>query len=339
MPTTPTLKHEVLELGYGDNVDTDEAMDDIEEHCESWAKYSNPSSPAYDFYPVSIAELMGERYRIEHRLGWAGLEKLMDNEMYMQTKVLPSLKDTSHFLVSQDIFSVPGIDENRHDIFVFPMVGPRLDSVDYPVKDMPMAARMCAALQLLQALECLHNAGNVHNDVAPGNVMWGLKPFDATDTATKYQYFGRPKKFIFQCWKDADFVKPLHFPRNFIKTDKIYLGDFGLATKSRSERPWGGHVILTVPHKRPFPEEWEGWTEQRQIFRATFDESLYDQNRPLKPEYSLQALIKQLRPEISSDELADIVSKVFIQVPEDRLTATELLHDKAFQKIVKRYYP
>jgi hypothetical protein len=68
-----------------------------------------------------------------------------------------------------------------------------------------MAARMSAAKQLLKALECLHNAGivhqgeltsaccslSVHTDLNNGNVMWDIA-LDNCSTKSKYKCLGRP---------------------------------------------------------------------------------------------------------------------------------------------------
>lgn len=75
-----------------------------------------------------------------------------------------------------------------------------------------MVTRMCAAKQLLQALESLPHAGFVHRgsvictiasplhritlpvDLSNRNVMWGISPLVERSTKPTYEYLGQLKK-------------------------------------------------------------------------------------------------------------------------------------------------
>ena len=52
--------------------------------------------------------------------------------------------------------------------------------------------------------------------------MWGMQPTDHLDTATKYRYFGRPKKLPLT--DGGERVKPMSIPEEMVHT-RVYLGD------------------------------------------------------------------------------------------------------------------
>jgi serine/threonine protein kinase len=65
-------------------------------------------------------------------------------------------------------------------------------------------------------------------------------PLDQYDLATKYRYFGRPRKISLVDYhgqpaeylgKPGDLVKPMVVPRNLL-TNNVYLGDFGMAIEA-----------------------------------------------------------------------------------------------------------
>jgi hypothetical protein len=66
--------------------------------------------------------------------------------------------DTSRLLVYQDTFLVTG-SRGRHRVLVLPLQGPNLRD---HAREKPIAARMLAAKQLLQALKALHDGGIIH---------------------------------------------------------------------------------------------------------------------------------------------------------------------------------
>ncbi|KAN0073325.1 hypothetical protein V8E54_008545 [Elaphomyces granulatus] len=91
-------------------------------------------------------------------------------------------------------------------------------------------------LNQIKALECLHNAKNLHNNLNKGSVMWGVAPLDNLNTKTKYKYIGRPKKIALprDSWRQGELVRPLEVPKSLI-TDAVYLGGFGMATEAGTE--------------------------------------------------------------------------------------------------------
>jgi serine/threonine protein kinase len=181
-------------------------------------------------YPISIGEVLIHTYRIEHKLRhddfstvWLARDikqkrdvalKIMipgdagDYECSMQKKIMNTVQDTSNLVTYLTSFSLPGYRGN-HQVLVFPVRGPNFRSV--MLNQISMVNRMSAARQLLKALECLHNANIVHNNLSQDSVMWGVVPFDNLNTKTKYEYVGRPKKIALP----GDSWKAIEGPQEF----------------------------------------------------------------------------------------------------------------------------
>jgi serine/threonine protein kinase len=205
-------------------------------------------------------------------------------------------------------------------------------------------------------------------------------PLNGYSTAVKYQYLGRPQKIPFQtqAGKRGELVKPVTVPSGLL-TRSIYLCDFGLAIDagtSVSYKPqspgawcaperfhgvdpssasdmWSYMVIFTklylnappwslygdgVPNivkvLGPLPQNWFGCYHQPGKNSASW----YDQSK--KAEFTLEAMIKRNRPEVSSAERAHVLSfmlKGFHFHPKHRVTARELLSDPSFQAVMKAY--
>lgn len=63
--------------------------------------------------------------------------------------------------------------------------------------------------------------------------MWGIKPLDNLPRSAKYEALGRPLKQkipLDDLWKQGELVAPVDVPQG-LRTEKFYLGDFGLAKK------------------------------------------------------------------------------------------------------------
>jgi hypothetical protein len=59
-----------------------------------------------------------------------------------------------------------------------------------------------------------------------------------------------------------------------------------------------------------------------------------------KPEFTLEAIIAQARPDVSSTERAHVLSfmlKGFSYDPQDRITAAQLLYNASFQAVMGVY--
>lgn len=167
-------------LDCGDFADSEDECE-VEESAESIERYQ-PGQ----YYPICIGELLAQRYRIEHKLGHGGFSTVWmaydiqekrtvalkilvpgsagDFEISMQEEIIRTVRDTSHLLIYQSSFSLPG-HHCKHQVLVFPVRGPNLGTC---LRERSVASRMSAARQLLQALECLHEAGIVHR--GKGNV-------------------------------------------------------------------------------------------------------------------------------------------------------------------------
>jgi serine/threonine protein kinase len=232
---------------YGDFVDSDdEGL--LEEETEPAERYDLDL-----YYPICIGDVLVQTYRIVHKLGHGGYStvwlardirqqkdlalKIMihgnsgEDEYDMQKEIIHTVQDTSNILTCLTTFSLTG-PNGHHWVLVFPVRGPSLDSC---LTEMSMAARMSAAKQILKALECLHNAGIVHQDLNSGNVMWGVAPLDDLDTNTKYKILGRPQKIAMQyLWKWGELVKPMEVPKNLLR-ETVCISDFGAAFKAGTE--------------------------------------------------------------------------------------------------------
>lgn len=158
---------------YGDFVESDDDID-VTEYAECPYEYK--------FYPIRIGEVIDRTYRIDHKLGHGGFStvwmthdlehrrdvalKIMvagdpgEHEYNVLEEIKRVVKDsTSHLVTCMATFFLRGKDSD-HRILVFPIRGPSLDSLIG--RTIPIATRMSAARQLLEASACLHEGGFVH---------------------------------------------------------------------------------------------------------------------------------------------------------------------------------
>ncbi|KLO81463.1 Uncharacterized protein LW93_8173 [Fusarium fujikuroi] len=169
---------------WGDLVDSDEEPD-VEFVCEDINLY-----PRGFCYPISIGEIVVERYRIIHKLGhgafstaWmaqdmlenrdVALKILMlgspdDRDYYMQSEIIGKAKDLTYLLVYHGTFQLPS-PHGQHRVFVLPLQGPNLRN--HPPRKTPIATRMAFVAQLLQALKALHETGIVHSGTVTQHEM------------------------------------------------------------------------------------------------------------------------------------------------------------------------
>ncbi|KAF5587536.1 CMGC kinase [Fusarium pseudoanthophilum] len=241
----PLIQEPILEEqdaeDWGDYVDSDEEPD-VEFACEDINLY-----PGGFCYPISIGEIIIERYRIVHKLGhgafstvWmahdmtenkdVALKILMlgssdERDYQMQGETIDTAKDLTYLLVYYQTFLLPS-PHGQHRVFVFPLQGPNLRN--HPPKKLLIATRMEFAVQLLKALKALHEAGIVHSDLNTANLMYTLLPLNSSVSA-KYKQIGRPRKMKLwtEQWKEGELVMPMK-PKDELIGDSIVLGDFGL---------------------------------------------------------------------------------------------------------------
>lgn len=82
-----------------------------------------------------------------------------ENEAKRQEQIIETVPDTSHIMTCLRMFFLPR-DSLHHRVLVFPLMGPCVDTLR--LESIPVASRMSAARQLLEALNSLHSAGFVH---------------------------------------------------------------------------------------------------------------------------------------------------------------------------------
>ncbi|KAF5536719.1 CMGC kinase [Fusarium phyllophilum] len=242
----PLIQEPILDgQDWGDYVDADEEPD-VEFACEDINLY-----PRGFCYPISIGEIIIERYRIVHKLGhgafstvWMAYDMVESKDVALkilmlgnlhwrgyqiQSEIIGTAKDLTYLLVYHQTFLLPS-PHSQHRVFVFPLQGPNLRN--HPPRNSAIATRMVFAVQLLKALQALHEAGIVHADLNTANIMYTLHPLNSS-ISEKYKQIGRPKKM--KIWteqgKDGELVMPVK-PKEEVIGDSIVLGDFGLAHKA-----------------------------------------------------------------------------------------------------------
>jgi protein kinase-like protein len=105
--------------------------------------------------------------------------------------------------------------------------------------------------------------------------------------------------------------------------------------------PWEreGYFAMITEMTRtlgPLPKQWKGYYNTY----GKCHNSWYDQRRKPGREVTLESIIKEKRPEVSSAErnhVLEIMSKGFCYSPDGRLTATQLLQDPSFQAVMEIY--
>ncbi|KAI1121217.1 kinase domain-containing protein [Nemania abortiva] len=205
------------------------------------------------YYPICIGEVLADRYRVEHKLGhgsfsvvWMAHDtaikkdvalkivvpgELGEHEFHIQNEIIRTAQDTSSLLTYRETFFLHSPHGN-HRVLVFPLQGPNIR--DYRQKK-PVATRISAASQLLQALKQLHDIGIVHRDLTSLNVLYSFHPPEKSNAIMKY--VGRPRKIPLSPaqWKRGELVMPMQVDKNFpdsLVGDDILLGDFGVAMKA-----------------------------------------------------------------------------------------------------------
>ncbi|CAG8211573.1 unnamed protein product [Penicillium olsonii] len=237
---------------FGDFVKDEDEELDLEELVEPWHRY-DPQDNQYVLYPIRLGEVLNERYRVEHKLGFGGgstvwmafdlqdkkdvalkvmaLGKWGDNETRIQDEIIETVQNTSGLVIYTETFFLRRDDESEHRVLVFPVKGPSISTLS--LKRIPVASRMSAARQLLETVASLHEAGIIHRDLNARNRMWGMAPLDSLSRSAKFESLGRPLKqtipFV-DLWKEGELVSPVKVPDDLC-TDEFYLCDFGLAKK------------------------------------------------------------------------------------------------------------
>ena len=182
----------------GDRPEHDDPVDangdaDFKKSCEPVDRYEQGR-----YYPAFVGEVLVERYRIEHKLGWGSFStvwmahdsqermdvalKIMspgeagEDEYQKQSEILRTVSDSSHLVTYRGTFLLPGNGGDRHRVLVLPLLSPSLGS---RAGQLPVATRLSAAKQLLVALKGLHEVGLVHRGMRrPANLVLALGPLE-----------------------------------------------------------------------------------------------------------------------------------------------------------------
>lgn len=160
---------------FGDFVGSDDECE-VETDAEPRERYREGL-----YCPLSIGEVLIQRYRIEHKLGWGGFSTVWlahdiqeskavalkvsvpgprgEHEYKMQNEIMRAVQDMSNLVTYQAVFYLPSHRDKHHMVFVFPVRGPSLDAV---CSKIPSTFRVPAAKSLLSGLKNLHDAAIVH---------------------------------------------------------------------------------------------------------------------------------------------------------------------------------
>lgn len=265
----PTGSHDSVLPDRGDFVDSEDECE-IEDESEDSTQYL----VGY-FYPVLIGDVFKERYQVVHKLGRGGFStvwlaydrqtgedvalKILCSTTYASQEsethleIAKRIRDRTRVVLCQDSFVLSRMDgetEYRHTVLVLPLRGPSLESLLTQSKR-PLADRMSAAKQLLQAVLSIHDAGLVHRgkllkyslpsicrllsfvlDIVLPNIVCGLKmDLSKLSTAYKYKLLSRPRKARALIKDDqvvGELVVPAKFPPEIVSSG-IFLCDFGIS--------------------------------------------------------------------------------------------------------------
>ncbi|OOO07439.1 hypothetical protein OAory_01039390 [Aspergillus oryzae] len=200
---------------FGDFVRNEDEELDLEEVVEPWYNYDIKET-SHVFHPICLGEVLNGRYLVGNKMGSGGGSTVWMAHDFQETKDV-ALKVMA-----------------SREVLVFPLMGPCLNWVI--LRDMPMATRMSAARQLLEAVEIYTKLGlyTVYStDLNERNCMWGMAPLHNLSRSAKYEALGRPPRQIIplvDLWKQGELVRPVELPEN-LRTDEFYLSNFGLAMK------------------------------------------------------------------------------------------------------------
>ncbi|VTT73303.1 unnamed protein product [Fusarium fujikuroi] len=368
----------------GDFADSDDEFE-VEQVSENRQRYLEGF-----YYPICIGETLADRYRIEHKLGYGGFstvwmaydmlakkdvalkimtpEESNEHECKMQTDIARSIHHDSHLILYENTFRLRG---SRVDyrVLVLPLQGPNLRD---HIRQKPVAVRMSAAKQLLQAISRLLDSEIVH------------RPMNNSSVAAKYEQIGRPKKIRLDpdLWRAGELVMPMKAQESLIRDD-VSLGDFRLAIKSctpvsqKLQSPaiycapkrvhdqdptfatdmWSymcifaefymgyalfygsgnSSIVSCIVHSLgPLPTAWKGTYKAGGMDNDWW----YDRDHQLDPTASLEAKVARLRPDVDTAErelVLSILRKGLSYQPQDRLTARELLEDASFKALMETY--
>ncbi|KAK2742795.1 hypothetical protein FQN57_005086 [Myotisia sp. PD_48] len=310
----PAIHSITPHLDYGYFVEDD--IDFEIRHVEDPDKYGEGL-----LFPVCLGDWFNNRYRAFHELGhgtfstvWLAHDTLKqkavalkimvpgnvaEHELHIQDEIRHRVRDTSNLVLYTDIFFVGNINNKQHRVLAFPAFAPRTNDPDF-LRQIPMATRMRAAKQLLEILASLHDRGFVHGDVRGKNLMWGVVPLDSSDPNAVYKYFGRPEKLSLKPEQPAELVLPL-------KINPLL---------------FQGNYISSYSMKGASGEYYDQNTKVDTTKFGTFLNRIGQEADLSKQQHAIS-----------------MAMKVFRYLPEQRLTASQLLQDPSFKILTENNSP
>ncbi|KAK2923695.1 Flavin amine oxidase [Fusarium oxysporum f. sp. vasinfectum] len=299
-----------------------------------------------------------------------------EREFLRQNEIISCVPDTSRLFIYQDTFLLPGAARNPHRVLVFPLKGPNLRDYTRETSTIVRRSAAKQLLQALKALHdggMVHrdlNSANVMFGLS--SFETGADLTTKYQILGRPQKIELPRDQ--ETWKDGELVAPMTPKDSFVVQDTITLGDFGLAIRSGTEvdfklqinptfasdmwsymcifaelyLKWplfgpgffgGGFRFVAELFVRvlgPLPLSWKGSYDGD----GEPDESWYDQSKIPEPKMSLESRVTQSRDTVEPAEqqlVLSILRRGFSYLPEERLSAGELLEDASFKALMDRY--
>ncbi|KAF2669856.1 kinase domain-containing protein [Microthyrium microscopicum] len=300
-----------------------------------------------------------------------------DHEYNIHQQIIRDVKDTSSLLLCLNVFHLEGYQCRRHTVLVLPVQGPSFQMCLYkrPIAARMSAAwQLLRTLKKLHDAKIVHGAtatplddrklnvkhqylGRPQKIMLP-NTIWKradlVLPIAETISENLLQDTIYLADFGLSFKTDQPVPDIKGFPPGLYRAPELWHGikcDYARDIWSYmfifthlylGVRPWLGNGSSTVLANMvkilgPLPQQRMGHYEHP----PSGDVSWYCQSRV--PDLRLEALdakIQRLRPEVSEIERShflSVIAKGFCYLPENRITAGELLDDESFRALMEHY--
>ncbi|KLO92440.1 uncharacterized protein LW93_12014 [Fusarium fujikuroi] len=306
---------------WGDFVDSDGECD-VEDACEPVDRYEEGL-----YLPICIGEIIADRYRIEHKLGHGGLSTVwmahdMDQGKDVALKIMTAnFEDLNSANVMFGLSSFePGAD-----------ISTKYQILGRPQKmELPTGPEMWKKGQLVAPMSP-KDSFVVQDTITLGD--FGLTIRSGTEVDFKLQgtlgycapelMHGINPTFASDMWSYTCIFAEL-----YLKWPLFGPGFFGGGLRFI--------VGLLIRVLGPMPLSWKGLYEGG----GEPDDSWYDQSRVPEPVMSLESRVTKSRDTLEPAEqqlVLSILRRGFSYLPEERLSAGELLEDASFKALMEMY--